>query len=104
MFDEVYTLGYPNVPGAMPVLMGHRGEVNAVADLYLQKSPAIIISNLVAPGSSGCPVITADGRCVGMTISWLEGEADGGARTRFSAALPAASILEAMMASRLPDR
>ncbi len=94
MFDEVYTLGYPNLPGALPVLMGHRGEVNAVADLYLQKSPAIIISNLVAPGSSGCPVLLCDGRCVGMTISWLEGEGDGGAKTRFSAALPAEKILE----------
>jgi hypothetical protein len=93
MFDDVYTLGYPNLPGALPVLMGHRGEVNAIADLYLQKSEAIIISNLVAPGSSGCPVLLSDGWCVGMTISWLEGEVAGGEKTRFSAALPAAAIL-----------
>ena len=96
MFDEVFTLGYPSLPGAMPVLTGHRGEVNAIADLYVQRSPAIIISNLVAPGSSGGPVLTADGQCAGMTIRWLEGEMEDGEKTRFSAALPASAILEEM--------
>jgi hypothetical protein len=96
MFDEVFTLGYPSLPGAMPVLTGHKGEVNAIADLYVQRSPAIIISNLVAPGSSGGPVLTADGRCAGMTIRWLEGEMEDGEKTRFSAALPASAIFEEM--------
>ena len=84
----------------MPVLTGHRGEVNAIADLYVQRSPAIIISNLVAPGSSGGPVLTVDGRCVGMTIRWLEGEMEDGEKTRFSAALPALAILEEMTRKR----
>lgn len=74
LFDEVFTFGYPLVPRAESLLLGHRGEVNGRANLYMERCPALIISNLVSPGSSGGPVLTRDGRCVGMTINWLEGE------------------------------
>lgn len=92
VFDEVFTLGYPLVPRAEPMLLGHRGEMNGRANLYIDKCPALIISNLVSPGSSGGPVLTRDGRCVGMTFSWLErewGESEKQETMRFSAALPA---------------
>ena len=92
VFDEVYTIGYPNIPGTQPVLVGHRGEINALTDSYLQTSPLIIISNLVSPGSSGCPVLSNYGRCVGMTISSPEGITEGGMQINFSAALPAVEI------------
>ncbi|RYG86085.1 MAG: serine protease [Alphaproteobacteria bacterium] len=91
MFDEVFTLGFPMVPGGMSSLIGHRGEVNGHTELYLAKSPAILISNLVSPGSSGCPVLSRDGLCAGMTIRWAEGEFEAGA-ARFSCALPVAEI------------
>jgi len=92
VFDDVYTLGFPRVPGAQPLMLGHRGEINGRAHLYLRKCEAIIISNLVSPGSSGCPVLDKNGRCLGMTIRWLEGEW-GGEKARFSAALPASTLL-----------
>jgi hypothetical protein len=93
IFDEVYTLGYPYVPGAHPMVVGHRGELNGLADLYVEKMPALLISNLVSPGGSGCPVLIRDGHCVGMTVRWLEGEWDA-EKARFSAALPATKIAE----------
>jgi hypothetical protein len=93
MFDEVFTLGYPCIPGAQSLVVGHRGEVNGLADLYLQRTPALLISNLVAPGSSGCPVLLKDGHCVGMTMRWLVGQYDS-ERLRYSAALPASVILD----------
>ena len=101
-FDEVFTLGYPYVPRAEPLLLGHRGEVNGRTNLYVEKCPALIISNLVSPGSSGGPVLSRDGHCVGMTINWLEGEwAEGEKETkmRFSAALPAELVREAIEAT-----
>lgn len=92
MFDEVYTFGFPSVPGAQPTLVGHRGEVNGFAEHYLLKCSVILISNLVSPGSSGCPVTLADGRCAGMTISWLEGKTLDGPDVRFSAAISSDAI------------
>lgn len=103
IFDEVFTIGYPLVPGAANSLLGHRGEVNGHVDLYLDPSPAMIISNLVSPGSSGCPVIDQFGRCVGMTIRWLEANYDA-ERARFSAALPAVLIKEAIEEAQLSGR
>jgi S1-C subfamily serine protease len=91
VFDEVYTLGFPHVPCAISHAVGHRGEVNGFANLFLGGSDIILISNLVSPGNSGGPVLDRDGFCVGMSIKWLEGEWDG-EKARFSAALPAALL------------
>lgn len=88
VFDEVYTIGFPLVPCAEAGAVGHRGEVNGFAKLYLGGSDVILISNLVSPGNSGGPLVDRDGFVVGMSIKWLEGEWDG-ERARFSAALPA---------------
>lgn len=93
VFDEVFTLGFPSVPMAQSALLGHRGEVNARVERYLDKDEVLIISNLVAPGSSGGPVLDRAGRCVGMTIQWLEGEYEGGGYSRFSAAMPRSVIV-----------
>lgn len=99
VFDEMFTLGYPMVPRAESVLLGHRGEMNGRANLYMERCPALLISNLVSPGSSGGPVLTRDGHCVGMTIRWLEGEwgeKEKLEKMRFSAALPAELLREAI--------
>lgn len=97
VFDEVFTLGYPLVPRAESTLLGHRGEMNGRTNLYMERCPALLISNLVSPGSSGGPVLTRDGHCVGMTIRWLEGEwgeKEKLEKMRFSAALPAELLRE----------
>ncbi|MBL8647479.1 MAG: trypsin-like peptidase domain-containing protein [Sphingosinicella sp.] len=91
IFDEVYTLGYPSIPGGEASVVGHRGEVNGSAKLFLGGSEVLLISNLVSPGSSGGPLLDRDGFCVGMSIKWLEGEW-GGEKARFSAALPASLL------------
>lgn len=96
VFEEVYTLGFPQVPGALPILLGHRGEVNGRASMYMQRCEVLIISNLVSPGSSGCPVLNRDGRCIGMTIQWIEGEWED-QKARFSAALPSDLLASALV-------
>lgn len=105
VFDEVFTLGYPLVPRADSILLGHRGEMNGRANLYMEQCAALLISNLVSPGSSGGPVLTRDGHCVGMTINWLEGQwgdKDKLETMRFSAALPAELLREALGGARKP--
>lgn len=92
VFDETFTIGYPDVPLARSSLVGHRGEINGFAEIYLNKCPVVLISNLVSPGSSGCPVLLRDGHIAGMTIQWLEAEYGKGV-ARFSAALPAEQIV-----------
>lgn len=95
MFDDVFTLGYPHVPGANSDVLGHRGEFNGSADMFLDGNSLLIISNLISPGSSGCPVLLSNGLCVGMSIRWLEGRYgdEGQERARFSAALPGRHII-----------
>ncbi|HEX8467842.1 MAG TPA: serine protease [Allosphingosinicella sp.] len=92
IFDSTFTIGYPNVPHAEAGVVGHRGEVNGFAQLYLTRCPIVLISNLVSPGSSGGPVLSSDGHCLGMTVQWLEGEYEGG-QARFSAAIPVREIV-----------
>jgi hypothetical protein len=93
VFDDVYTLGFPGVPRSEAGMLGHRGEINARVDVVSDGHPALVISNLVSPGSSGGPVLDREGRCIGMSIRWLEGEW-GGERARFSAALPANVLID----------
>lgn len=93
VFDTVYTLGFPMVPQAQSSLLGHRGEVNGMAQLISAPGPTMIISNLVSPGSSGCPVLLGSGQCAGMTIRWLEGQWQQ-ERARFSAAIPSMVLRE----------
>jgi S1-C subfamily serine protease len=90
VFDEVYTLGYPAVPGVLdPGVVAHRGEVNGRVTTYTGGGQdLLLISNLISPGNSGGPLLDRDGFCVGMSTQWLEGEY-GNERARFSAAIPA---------------
>ncbi len=91
IFDEVYTLGYPKIPTGEAGVIGHRGEINGSAKLFVEGSDVLLISNLVSPGNSGGPLLNRDGFCVGMSIRWLEAEWDG-QKARFSAALPASLL------------
>jgi S1-C subfamily serine protease len=92
IFDSAFTIGYPNVPHAEAGVVGHRGEVNGFAQLYANRCPVVLISNLVSPGSSGGPVLSSDGHCLGMTVQWLEAEYLEG-RARFSVAIPVREIV-----------
>ena len=105
IFDEVYTFGYPLVPGAHPDILGHRGELNGKANMFIGGSPLLIISNLISPGSSGGPVLDSSGHCIGMSIRWLEAKfgLDGDERARFSAAIPGHVLISLLEGKVPPD-
>jgi hypothetical protein len=93
VFDELFTVGYPMLPLAVSSLVGHRGELNGYSTYYQTGHPLMIVSNLVSPGSSGCPILQRLGFAAGMTTRWLEAEY-GEDRVRFSAGIPAQALVD----------
>jgi hypothetical protein len=87
------TLGYPRIATTDgPYLLANGGELNAIVQTYYGEQ-RLIISNTVAPGNSGGPVLDEAGLCVGMVVSSLETTHEGG-RSVVNAAIPASAILE----------
>lgn len=86
------TLGYPRIATAADTyVLAHQGELNAVVTGF-DKQDYLIISNAVAPGNSGGPVLDESGICVGMVVRSFETKHEGGV-SYANAALPATAIL-----------
>jgi hypothetical protein len=86
------TLGYPRIATAADTyVLAHGGELNAVVTAF-DKQDYLIISNVVAPGNSGGPVLDESGICVGMVVRSFETRHEGGVSSA-NAALPATAIL-----------
>ena len=72
--------------------MAHGGELNASVKSY-NGGEHLIISNMVAPGNSGGPVLDEAGLCIGMVVSAFETAHEGGISTA-NAAIPSGPILD----------
>lgn len=93
VLSRTLTLGYPRIATTdRTYLLAHSGEVNAIVNSYIS-GEMIIISNTVAPGNSGGPVLNEAGLCVGMVVQSFETSYEGGL-TSANAAIPASKILE----------
>lgn len=70
---DVLVLGYPPIPTSdQPVLVGTRGEINAVIDPYIgPRHPLFIVSPIARGGFSGGPVIVGEGWLLGVVTSSL---------------------------------
>ncbi len=91
--SRTITLGYPRIATTdAPYLLAHGGEVNAVVSNY-HGERRLIISNVVAPGNSGGPVLDEAGLCVGMVVDAFETSHEGGVSVANSA-IPSGPILE----------
>jgi hypothetical protein len=91
VLSRTVTLGYPRIATADgPYLLAHAGELNAIVRTY-HGERRLIVSNSVAPGNSGGPVLDEAGLCIGMIISALENSHEGG-RSSVNSALPAEVI------------
>lgn len=94
VLTRTITLGYPRIATTdAPYLLAHGGELNAIVSNYYGES-RLIISNLVAPGNSGGPVLDEAGLCVGMVVASFETEHDGGITSTANAAIPSSAILD----------
>lgn len=91
--SRTITLGYPRIATTdAPYLLAHGGEINAVVSSYYGEQ-RLIISNVVAPGNSGGPVLDEAGLCVGMVVSAFETIHEGGVSVA-NAAILSGSILK----------
>lgn len=93
ILSRTITLGYPAIATTDNCyLLAHGGELNAVVNTYY-KEQRLIISNLVAPGNSGGPVLDETGLCLGIVVNSFETEHLGGVE-KASSAIPATAIVD----------
>ncbi|WP_306114547.1 MULTISPECIES: serine protease [unclassified Roseovarius] len=96
VFSKTITLGYPHVARTKEAyLLAHAGELNAVVETY-HNEPRLLISNMVAPGNSGGPILDEAGLCIGMVTDALEAKHNKDSYN-VNAALPAHVIREFLL-------
>ena len=94
VLSRTVSLGYPLIATTdQPYLLVHGGELNAIVSTYIFNERRLFISNIVAPGNSGGPVLDEAGLCVGMIVNSLETKREGGI-TSASSAILSSTILE----------
>lgn len=94
VLSRTITLGYPRIATTDgPYLLAHGGELNAIVSSYYGEQ-RLIISNAVAPGNSGGPVLNEAGLCVGMVVASFETAYEGGSISSANAAIPSSAILD----------
>lgn len=72
LLDNVLVIGYPPIPfSVMPIQIASLGQVNAVIDVRHSKHPHFIISSLARGGYSGGPVLSEDGKVIGIVTESL---------------------------------
>lgn len=97
VLSRTISLGYPTISQTdRAYLLAHNGELNAIVTSYLDKQKYLLISNTVAPGNSGGPVLDESGLCIGIVVQALEGQYDGGT-SKANAAIPASDIQEFLL-------
>lgn len=91
LLKRTITLGYPKIGTTdAPYLLAHGGELNAIVNTYYGET-RLIISNAVAPGNSGGPVLDHAGLCLGIVVNSLETTHEGGVE-KANSAIPATCI------------
>jgi len=93
VLSRTITLGYPRIATTdAPYVLAHGGEMNAVVKTYYGEE-RLIISNSVAPGNSGGPVLDEAGLCLGIVVNAFETEHEDGVN-KANAAIPSGPILD----------
>lgn len=93
VLTRTITLGYPGIATTdSSYLLAHGGELNAIVNTY-HGEDRLIISNVVAPGNSGGPVLDEAGLCLGVVVNSFETRHEGGIE-KANSAIPAKHVLD----------
>ncbi|MBB4010268.1 S1 family peptidase [Allorhizobium taibaishanense] len=93
VLTRTITLGYPAIATTdSSYLLAHGGELNAIVNTY-HGEDRLIISNVVAPGNSGGPVLDEAGLCLGVVVNSFETQHEGGVE-KANSAIPAKHVLD----------
>ena len=100
VLEGALTLGYPHLQGLKPALIGSVGEVAGSATAYLADTNLWVTTCSMTGGSSGGPVLAADGRVIGVVSAFPANDAGVdpgrfGLMTAFAEA-PASFLREAL--------
>jgi hypothetical protein len=72
ILDEIYVIGFPRVPYTRtPAMITHRGEVTNPSVQALDGSDLFLFSAIARPGNSGGPIISSEGRILGLVAQSL---------------------------------
>lgn len=100
LLEEVIIMGYPTIPrGIKPTVTCQTGEISGFLEETMDGQPFLLFSAIARPGNSGGPVLTMDGRCVGIVTRTLERPrevSDDMSPLPFFSAIPSSTIRESV--------
>jgi S1-C subfamily serine protease len=93
VLERVVNLGYPLVPRSIEsTLIVHTGEICGQTKIDYGKIDVDLFTSFSRPGNSGGPLLSMDGRIIGIVTQSLEIEVENGLVLPFFASVPSRDI------------